>query len=464
MKASDIDSYISSLIDDLEDTAHSEVAELGSLLTYPTPVVDDCQILEVLVVASRLRNAADALLTRATAAVERSGVAARKRDTATNMLIALGIPPVVAGRITKVAKALRLFPTLDSTTREARLSGEHAAAVVTSLEYITKRATDLDVDEKGDLMSNLLGQASAGTPHDVTTWARKTALELVPDDAAPIAENRELNDMTLSTGDDGRTYSTLDLDVVAAEKLRIALEPLSKPIPAPDGTPDPRTTGQRRADAFEEVLDAYLRADDRPLCGGHLPHITLTFPKNVCAEHHSAYNGEQASLGIADELEQTTLGPIPPPRQAPRLEFGEPVSEATADMLSCDCELMAMILDTDGVPLDIKQMQRLFPPELRRALIIRDQGCSFPGCGQPPSRCQAHHLIHWARGGKTTLDNGGLLCQRHHTMIHQTDWEMRMGSDRHPWFSPPPARPERPRQWIRSHARRTMNLAPTAAA
>jgi 5-methylcytosine-specific restriction protein A len=54
---------------------------------------------------------------------------------------------------------------------------------------------------------------------------------------------------------------------------------------------------------------------------------------------------------------------------------------------------------------------------LRKAVIQRDKKCRFPGCQQPPSVCQIHHLIPWAKGGPTTLGNLALfcrLCRRRH--------------------------------------------------
>jgi hypothetical protein len=35
------------------------------------------------------------------------------------------------------------------------------------------------------------------------------------------------------------------------------------------------------------------------------------------------------------------------------------------------------------------------------ALTARDQGCTFPGCDQPPEHCQRHHITAWADGGAT---------------------------------------------------------------
>jgi hypothetical protein len=49
---------------------------------------------------------------------------------------------------------------------------------------------------------------------------------------------------------------------------------------------------------------------------------------------------------------------------------------------------------------------------------VRDGGtCRFPGCTR--TRCDLHHLQPWSAGGTTSLDNGLLLCTRHHTLIHQ---------------------------------------------
>ncbi|HEX2030748.1 MAG TPA: HNH endonuclease signature motif containing protein [Actinomycetota bacterium] len=36
----------------------------------------------------------------------------------------------------------------------------------------------------------------------------------------------------------------------------------------------------------------------------------------------------------------------------------------------------------------------------------------------------AHHLVHWADGGGTDLDNLVLLCWAHHRLIHEGGWKM----------------------------------------
>ncbi len=76
-------------------------------------------------------------------------------------------------------------------------------------------------------------------------------------------------------------------------------------------------------------------------------------------------------------------------------------------------------------PLDVGRSTRTVPPHLRKAVIQRDEHCQFPGCHQPPSRCDAHHLIHWSQGGPTSLGNLRLLCKFHHlVVIHRWGWKL----------------------------------------
>ena len=79
--------------------------------------------------------------------------------------------------------------------------------------------------------------------------------------------------------------------------------------------------------------------------------------------------------------------------------------------------------NTPSQPLDIGRTTRTIPPHLRTAVIQRDQHCAFPGCTQPPSVCDVHHLIPWANGGPTSLANLRLLCRFHHlVVIHRWRW------------------------------------------
>jgi hypothetical protein len=54
----------------------------------------------------------------------------------------------------------------------------------------------------------------------------------------------------------------------------------------------------------------------------------------------------------------------------------------------------------------------------RRALMLRDQMCQFPGCARS-RHLEAHHTIPWSRGGRTDLDDLVLLCRFHHLTVHE---------------------------------------------
>jgi HNH endonuclease len=74
--------------------------------------------------------------------------------------------------------------------------------------------------------------------------------------------------------------------------------------------------------------------------------------------------------------------------------------------------------ERNGRPIRTARKTRTISPALRRALVVCDRGCRFPGC-ENHRFVDAHHIRHWARGGRTTLDNLVLLCRRHHRLVHE---------------------------------------------
>jgi hypothetical protein len=123
--------------------------------------------------------------------------------------------------------------------------------------------------------------------------------------------------------------------------------------------------------------------------------------------------------------------------------------------LACDAEVIPGGLGAQGEVLDVGRLRRLVTTAIWVALVVRDRHCTFPGCTRPQLMCQAHHIIHWANGGNTSLDNLALLCGHHHRAIHHTPWEIRLNrDDRRPEFIAPPRR-GRPSTPIRYRPRTT---------
>jgi Domain of unknown function (DUF222)/HNH endonuclease len=88
------------------------------------------------------------------------------------------------------------------------------------------------------------------------------------------------------------------------------------------------------------------------------------------------------------------------------------------------------LLSTVSLPLDIGSATETIPAHLRRAVTTRHPCCAFPGCDQPASVCDIHHIVPRSRGGPTTLPNLVPLCTFHHlTAIHRWGWTLTLHPD-----------------------------------
>ena len=56
--------------------------------------------------------------------------------------------------------------------------------------------------------------------------------------------------------------------------------------------------------------------------------------------------------------------------------------------------------------------------------------CAHPGCPVRFDDCQIHHVTEWTYGGATDLANMLPLCSRHHHLVHEGGWQLRLFPDR----------------------------------
>ncbi|RKN47876.1 HNH endonuclease signature motif containing protein [Micromonospora endolithica] len=234
------------------------------------------------------------------------------------------------------------------------------------------------------------------------------------------AEERALTHrhVTISEQPDGQVRLSGRLDGETAALLRAAIEPLCPP----SGTGDDRGPGQRRHDALAEVCRLALRTGDLPEHGGDRPQLVVS----------------------------VALDPLVNRLGAGTLDTGLRLSPAAVRRIACDAAVLPAVLGGDGQVLDVGRQRRLVTGPLRRALVLRDGGCAFPGCDRPPRWCDGHHIRHWSDGGATRLDNAVLLCGHHHRVVHQGDWTVRLGPDGRPEFRPP--------AWLDPHRSPRRNL------
>ena len=102
------------------------------------------------------------------------------------------------------------------------------------------------------------------------------------------------------------------------------------------------------------------------------------------------------------------------------IEDGPAISPQALKLIACNATLTAMVHDADGKVIAVGDRTRKPPAKLRRAVRERDRyRCRFPGCQS--RRTDIHHVVYWANGGKTRLDNLICLCKRHHHLVHHKD-------------------------------------------
>jgi hypothetical protein len=110
---------------------------------------------------------------------------------------------------------------------------------------------------------------------------------------------------------------------------------------------------------------------------------------------------------------------------AARLEGGPEVSRSTAERLSCDARVQALLNDRESNRMYLGRNRRLATPAQIAALTGRDgDGCRFPGCTHT-RYLHAHHVVSWLSGGRTDVDNLILVCSFHHRLIHDHGYRIR---------------------------------------
>lgn len=170
---------------------------------------------------------------------------------------------------------------------------------------------------------------------------------------------------------------------------------------------DPRSAPKRRADAFMELVQR--AAAELPGAG---KGSVTSHPKVVVTV------GLETLQGVPGPFEGSSVGVRFLPGTG-STQAGELLAGSMLRRLACDAGVIPAVLCSHGGIIDLGQEERLFVGRARTAVVHRDRGCTFPGCDRPPDWCEVHHLVPWWAGGPTDVDNGALLCSRHHTIVHR---------------------------------------------
>ncbi|WP_152629294.1 HNH endonuclease signature motif containing protein, partial [Streptacidiphilus jiangxiensis] len=231
-----------------------------------------------------------------------------------------------------------------------------------------------------------------------------------------------------------------ELSPVVGEKLRSALEAAAGVPAAGDG----RSQAERMGEGLGVVTDLALGVGVLPVVGGQRPHLTVVADLDAlrasgCPVHPAL------ALDVLDEADVVGdgLAGLLRPRVVATTGWGYGLPGWQLRKEACDCRLRVVLTGGRERPVSVGRAMRTVPAYLRDVVVARDRHCVWPGCDRPPSWCEAHHLVHWADGGETGVENLALLCGEHHQDLHRTGWELVMRDGR-PEAVPPPDTPPPP--------------------
>ncbi|GAB3598381.1 HNH endonuclease signature motif containing protein [Angustibacter peucedani] len=325
-----------------------------------------------------------------------------------------GMADHAARRLERRARDLHTSPLAADTraTRAAVAAGDislEQADVIsdTVASLLPPRAPAGTVDEQAvaEVEQLLLVEATTTDPVRMQRVATSLRCRLDPDADDRLARDEVARDharsFTLATLPSRMVHVTGLLTPEAGAAVRSALDAWSAPRPATDGTADHRTASQRRHDALEALAGT-----------------ALATPSLLPTTHGSPFR--VVTTVARETLEAALTGQPVAGLEPARLDDGTALSSSRLAELVCTAELVPVMVDEHGGPLDVGDTQYAFPPRIRAAIVARDRHCTWSRCTAPAAWCHVHHMESFADGGPTSERNGALVCGLHHRYVHAT--------------------------------------------
>ena len=357
----------------------------------------------------------------------------------------LRISPATAQRKIDTARTLTTFlPLTSEALATGSISASHANAIVQETAAIIERGADPLIIQ--EMETKAISYAEFHTPNQVGRKLKTLIANLDPASFEEISIiEREKRSVQMFPSDHGMATIVALLPAIEAQSImnlindcakraqhsdyliaRSAVES-SKLMQSEVGKDTFLTIDAYRADAFIALMLAQTSQD-------------LAISKN---------SDQMASGLTSEQTSEQTSKPILSHRRPITIQltmdlatmFGlqnnpahlngyGPIPASIARELAMDAKWQKFITDPlTGVLLDYGRQFYVPPQALQDFIIARDRHCRFPGCAQPAHRTDIDHAIPWEEGGKTSPENLGLLCRRHHRLKTHGGWKLESFAD-----------------------------------
>jgi len=336
-----------------------------------------------------------------------------------------------ADRTVRVAKTLSAAPKTEDALASGELAETQAAVIAGAMADLPDSVT---ADQRDACETTLIADAKQFPIKDLRQRAlrisdvfKEPAEAAVDEDEALRQRERRAwarTEMWTADDHDGTWRFGGRLTALHAEMLKSALDAIAAPrrrhlTPEQERDQDELTYPQRMGRAFAHLIER-LPTDQLPTTGGTPAVITV----NIDLDH------------LKNQVGAATL------------TTGTRISSGELRRIACTQGILPMVFNGASLPLDMGRSKRLFTPAQRIAIANRDLGCVTPGCEAPPGWCEGHHWRDdWAHSATTNINDGALLCSRHHHQAHDQNWQFRQAPDGHIQIKQPGGIWQRNHRW-----------------
>ncbi len=143
---------------------------------------------------------------------------------------------------------------------------------------------------------------------------------------------------------------------------------------------------------------------------------------------YTAVRGTEVLINVIVDLDTFLNGRSP--EGICEYNDGTPIDVSLMRRWACEAGILPVVLNGDGVPIDVGRTSRLATAAQRHALHAIYATCAMPDCDRPVTDAEVHHIAFWEHGHPTDLENLIPVCSFHHHRIHDEGWRIVLDGQR----------------------------------